>query len=155
MTYCVLSLSHMKVQPGSIGSYGLAQVGPARQRSSWYRQRYKSRFIIGICSFGYGSWEVPWSVSAIWRTMKAGGIIQSELEGLSIGRWCCESQYEFRCPGIRRANVWREDRISTPSERVNSPLLCLLVLSRPPTIWVMPTDTEEGHLLYSAQQFKC
>lgn len=40
-------------------------------------------------------------------------------------------------------------------KRANSPLFHLLVLVRPPTDWMRPTQVREGNLLYSVYGFKC
>lgn len=87
---------------------------------------------------GIGSWlrrpEIPTILSTSRRTRKASGmILLSSKVWESRGWWSESENQECQCP-----------RSGEDEQKVNSPLLHLLILFRPSVNWIMRTPTAEG-----------
>lgn len=120
-------------------------VGNCTYLPGFFRNRPNKIFIMGICLHNYERWEVSKLLSANWRTRRVGDIIQSKSKVLEAkGADGVSLSLSLKAWKLRHVRVQGQKKmeVSAPTERANSPFLCIVDTFGPSVNQMMPTHLQ-------------
>lgn len=110
-----------------------------------YSERKRLGFIIRNWLTNCEGWQVPWFAIYKLKIQKSWWVyLVQPQRPENQENWWYKFQSEYRRPIFQLRN----------GQKLNSPLLLLFVLFRPPKDWMRLTYTGEDHRLYSICRFK-